>query len=380
MEVSSSTLFCYSISSPPQTREFEFQMSSSVSDNDTELTTSPADVLFYKGKLLPLHLPPRLQMVQKILQTASNNTINKPEQGFEAAYINPSFITAASTTPSTNTSTSTPLESCNISPSESCRVSCELNPDEYFSEWANEMSVFIGDHHHTKKSWSTKLKQIKQSSLGQKIKQSRAYLKSLFSKSACNSDGSCAKPACNNVIVEEERVSSRGKDCLNKYVNGVAKRNPFGRITTNGGRYQISPSSTTTTLMKSIENDQMGDIYQVEGGLLNSQRRSFSGVIQRHYSTTTSTSSSGSSSSSSSFSFSSNGSYNDSQFLKRSSSANSELESSIEGAIAHCKQSHQLLRKNGGNQYQSGVCSLSAASRIINGVCGDQERPGPCRI
>ncbi|KAF3442045.1 hypothetical protein FNV43_RR15961 [Rhamnella rubrinervis] len=374
---SSSTLFCYSISSPPQTREFEFQMSSSVSDNDIELTTSPADVLFYKGKLLPLHLPPRLQMVQNILQTASNDTINKPEQGFEATYINPSFITAGSTTPSTNTSTSTPLESCNISPSESCRVSCELN--EYFSEWANEMSVFIGDHHHPKKSWSTKLKQIKQSSLGQKIKQSRAYLKSLFSKSSCNSDGSCAKRSCNNIMVEEERVSSRGKDSLNKYVNVVGKKNPFGRITTNGGRYQIS-SSSATTLMKSLENDQMADIYQVEGGLLNSQRRSFSGVIQRHYSTTSSTSSSGSSSSSSSFSFSSNGSYNDAQFLKRSSSANSELESSIEGAIAHCKQSHQLVRKNGGNQYQSGDCSLSAASRIINGVCGDQERPGLCRI
>lgn len=388
---SSSTLFCSSISSPPQTREFEFQMSSSISDNDIELTTSPADVLFYKGKLLPLHLPPRLQMVQNIQQAASNNNDNKTEQqGFEATYINPSFSNG-STTPSTNTSTSTPLESCNISPSESCRVSCELNPDEYFSEWANEMSVFIGDHHHPKKSWSNKLKQIKQSSLGQKIRQSRAYLRSLFSKSPCSSDGSsCAKPASNTV--EDDSFSSRGRDYLNKYVHVVSKKNPFGRITTNGGnRYQISP--TTTTLMKSIENDQMADMYPAEAGLLNSQRRSFSGVIQRHYnSTTTSTStpSSGSSSSSSSFSFSSNGSYNnDSQCLKRSSSANLELESSIEGAIAHCKQSHQQLllgsRKavNGGgnhHHHQSGVCSMTAASRIINGVCGDQDRPELCRI
>ncbi|KAH0995638.1 hypothetical protein GBA52_019502 [Prunus armeniaca] len=69
MEVSSSSnFFCYSIGSPPQTREFEFQMSSISQDKET--TTSPADELFYKGKLLPLHLPPRLQMVQKILQSS----------------------------------------------------------------------------------------------------------------------------------------------------------------------------------------------------------------------------------------------------------------------------------------------------------------------
>jgi len=37
--------------SPPYNREFEFQMS------EKESSTSPADDLFYKGKLLPLHLP-----------------------------------------------------------------------------------------------------------------------------------------------------------------------------------------------------------------------------------------------------------------------------------------------------------------------------------
>ncbi|KAH7512994.1 probable membrane-associated kinase regulator 4 [Ziziphus jujuba] len=378
MEVSSSSsssaFFCYSISSPPQTREFEFQMSTV--SHDKELTTSPADILFYKGKLLPLHLPPRLQMVQNILRT-SNTKPEEEEEGFEVAYRIPSFINGSTTPSSTNTST--PLESCSISPSESCRVSCELNPDdEYLSEWATEMSVFIGDHRPKKLSWSTKLKQIKQSSLGQKIKQSRAYLKSLFSKSGCNSDGSCAKTAC---YADESQSISRGKNSINNYSN-MNKKNPFGRI--NNGRYQIS-----TTLMKSIENEMAADNHHHQEGL-HSQRRSFSGVIPRQYSgtkssgssSTTSTSSSGSSSSSSSFSFSSNGSCYDSQLLKRSSSASSEIESSIEGAIAHCKQSNQVVvgsRKivNGGNQ--SGVCSILSASRI-GGVCADQDRPGLCRI
>lgn len=380
MEVSSSSsssaFFCYSISSPPQTREFEFQMSTV--SHDKELTASPADVLFYKGKLLPLHLPPRLQMVQNILQTSNT----KPEEeGFDVAYRIPSFNNGSTTPSSTNTST--PLESCNVSPSESCRVSCELNPDdEYLSEWATEMSVFIGDHQPKKLSWSTKLKQIKQSSLGQKIKQSRAYLKSLFSKSGCNSDGSCTKTACN---VEESESNPRGKNSINKYMT-MNKKNPFGKI--NNGIYKIP-----TTLMKSIENEMAADDHHLllHQECLNSQRRSFSGVIPRQYSgtkspcsssSTASASPSGSSSSSSSFSFSSNGSCYDSQLLKRSSSASSEIESSIQGAIAHCKQSNQVVvgsRKiiNGGNQ--SGVCSLLSDSRI-GVVFGDQERPGLCRI
>nr|GMC82261.1 probable membrane-associated kinase regulator 4 [Ipomoea batatas] len=52
----------------PQSTDFEFQMPSSLNDNK-ELTMLPADDLFYKGKLLPLLLPPRLQTVQNLLKT-----------------------------------------------------------------------------------------------------------------------------------------------------------------------------------------------------------------------------------------------------------------------------------------------------------------------
>ncbi|KAF0924040.1 hypothetical protein E2562_008369 [Oryza meyeriana var. granulata] len=45
-------------------REFEFHSSAAAG----KAFASPADELFYKGNLLPLHLPPRLQLVQKLLQ------------------------------------------------------------------------------------------------------------------------------------------------------------------------------------------------------------------------------------------------------------------------------------------------------------------------
>lgn len=350
MEVSPSSNFLrYSISSPPQSREFEFQMSSISFDRET--TTSPADELFYMGKLLPLHLPPRLQMVQKLLQDPTTTTFdNKTEETFEENYVIP-FITD-STSPSTNTNT--PLESWNISPSESCRVSSELNPDEYFFEWSTETNSFIGDH--PKKSWT---KKIKQSLLGQKLKASGAYLKSLFSKSGCT-DESCAKAACN---VEGETVSN-GKDCLSKYMK-VAKKNSFGK--TDYERYKVS-----NPLIRNIEKEMAEDGFR-------GQRRSFSGAIQWHSATkslsSSSTSSSGSSSSSSSFSFSSNG-FCDLQLLKRSSSASSEIESSIEGAIAYCKRSQQFFssRKTAS---EVGVCSLSASGIA---ACRDQEMPKPCSI
>ncbi|XP_021831368.1 probable membrane-associated kinase regulator 4 [Prunus avium] len=351
MEVSSSSnIFCYSLGSPPQTREFEFQMSSVSQDKET--TTSPADELFYKGKLLPLHLPPRLQMVQKILQSSNTSLGNKTQEAIEDSFSIP-FIDSSTTTPSTNTCT--PLDrSCNISPSESCRVSSELTSDEYISEWTAEMCVnFIGGHDHPKKSWSTKLKQIKQSSLGQKLKASRAYVKSLFSKPTCADDYSCAKPARN----AEAENGSKVKDfCSNKYMK-VAKKNPFGKI--DNGRYQIS----STTLMKSIEKEMAEENA-------NTHRKSFSGAIQHPSapkSLCSSTTSSVSSSSSSSFSFSSSG-FCDMQLLKRSTSANSELESSIEGAIAHCKQSQQLFSSRKSANEGHGFCSLSASRMQFVGV------------
>ncbi|XP_022766171.1 probable membrane-associated kinase regulator 4 [Durio zibethinus] len=349
IEVSSSSNFLYySISSPPQSKEFEFQMCS-VSRDGEITSTSPADELFYKGKLLPLHLPPRLQMVQKLLQISNSTTFEcKTEAPFEENPAVP-FITISAIR---STNTSTPLESCSISPTESCRVSSELNPDDYFFEWSTELNGFIGNN--SKKSWSRKLKQIKQSSISQKLKASRAYLKSLFSKSACPNE-SCAKATCN---AEAENVSE-SKDCVNKYME-MAKKNPFGKI--DNDRYKIS-----SIITRSIDKELVEDAA-------NRHRRSFSGVIQRHSptkSSSTSTSTSGSSSSSSSFSFSSSG-FCDLQSLKRSNSENSEIENSIEGAIAHCKQS-QKLSSSRKTASELGVCSLSA-SKIS--VSGDQETPG----
>ncbi|TKW24282.1 hypothetical protein SEVIR_3G042600v4 [Setaria viridis] len=54
---------------PPSSPRFEFQSTAAGSTKLREPAfASPADELFYKGNLLPLHLPPRLQLVQRLLQ------------------------------------------------------------------------------------------------------------------------------------------------------------------------------------------------------------------------------------------------------------------------------------------------------------------------
>jgi hypothetical protein len=288
-----SNFFSYTIDFQPKniTREFEFQMSSSIS-NEKDSKTTPADDLFYKGKLLPLHLPPRIQMVQKLLENTNLE--------------NSSTSTLPFTPPSLDNYT--PLESCNISPSESCRVS---NQDEY----SFEMNGFVVSDLPKVKSWPKKLKMMNQLLFGQKLKASKAYLKSLFNKSSCT-EKSYASDIPNHKV--EIGMKNKGNLC--------------------------------------DENKK-----QIEDDFVN-HRKSFSGVIQRQYcvnkASSLSTSSSGSSSNSSSFSFSSAG-YYDLQLFKRSISANYELEGSIEGAIAHCKQSQQQ-------------CSSKYGANDAR-ICGDKE-------
>lgn len=226
-----------SSNSSPQSREFEF--SAAATHHQTT-----ADHLFHKGKLLPLY------------------SLSLP-------------FTAA-----------TRLGS---SPSESCRASCDLSSDDFFFEWSNDLNAFINHSQNhpqiTKPSWPKKLKQ---SILAHKLRASKAYLKSLFVKSACSAKPNSAAPAPN--------------------------RKP--------------------TIANVMSSDAAEDN--------NPQRRSFSSAIKRHSPTKClSSSSSNSSSGSSSFSLNSNG-LQELQCLRRSSSA-TEIEGSIEAAIAHCKKSHQIF-------------------------------------
>ncbi|KHN20292.1 Putative membrane-associated kinase regulator 4 [Glycine soja] len=325
MEVNSYTnFFCHS-QSHPQPREFEFQMSSIVQEKET--TTSPADELFYKGKLLPLHLPPRLQMVEKLLQN-SPTPFDKENDIFEEFYSTP--LATTYTTPTAGT----PFESCNISPSDSCQVSRELIPEEYYNfDYPTDTSGFVAENQ--KKSWTKKLKQ---SSLGSKLKASRAYLKSWFGKSGCSYE-----TYATSTKVADEGSVSKARENLNKHVQ-VAKKNAYGQI----------------------HRDRK---LQRKEDRSNQHRRSFSVGIKLLSGNKSSSTSSISGSTSFSFSNKSYG-CQARQLLKRCSSANSEIENSIQGAIAHCKKSQQMFSSKK-TASEVGIYSMFASR---TSVCEDHER------
>ncbi|XP_039036082.1 probable membrane-associated kinase regulator 4, partial [Hibiscus syriacus] len=300
MEITSFSNF---LSNPRNSREFEFQMSSL--SMERQPTTSLHDQLFYKGKLLPL------------LENQGFESVHSCENGvFEEFYGTP-LATATVTTPTT---TSTPFESCNISPRESCLVSRELNSLEYslLFEYSNEIDVgrYVCEIENPKKPWTKKLK------LSSRLKTSKSYLNVFLGKSGCSNETSAA---------------SATKDG-NKVCIPIPKSNQsqLGRIDSDKGR-------------------KLAD---------NRHRRSFSMAIKRFSSMNKSSTSS---SSSSSLSSNSNG-FQYLQFLRRSSSVNAEMESPIQGAIAHCKRSPMSSKRSLGD----GLYSLSASNIAVS---EGQERP-----
>ncbi|KAL4564519.1 hypothetical protein LXL04_028583 [Taraxacum kok-saghyz] len=136
----------------------------------------------------------------------------------------------------------------------------------------------------------------------------KSLLKSLFNKSACGSDAK-------QPVFEQD--SDSDKHFLTKYL----------KVNTKPGLGEKSKYPTLGNVLKVIDDEGNEDSC--------SNRKSFSKAIKRKCSSssTSSSSSSGSSSSSSSSSFSySNCVY---KLCKRNSSADSELEGSIEAAIVH---------------------------------------------
>ncbi|KAJ1686559.1 hypothetical protein LUZ63_017949 [Rhynchospora breviuscula] len=298
MDINSTTFTYHKRSSPPHnTREFEFHNSTPL---EKEPIASPADELFYKGKLLPLHLPPRLRMVENLLD-------------------NPNSTSHLDASTLCNTTNTTPFASCNASPANSCYVSGELSTEDYFYECSSGMA---GTETSIKKSWSKKLKFIRQLNLGSKLKAPKAYLKSIFTNGSTKS-----------VVFDDKCTISKPKEYSNGYLKAW-KKSPFGQIR----RERCIASSINCK----------SPIKFVTGEEERGHRRSFSSAIIRNSmnkSSFSSVSSSCSSSNCSSFSCaSSNGSCPvcTGPVLKRSSSANSEMENPIQGAIAYCKKSQQL--------------------------------------
>ncbi|CAN6327949.1 unnamed protein product [Urochloa humidicola] len=329
----------------------EFEFMSAPLDRWGEPVASPADELFYKGKLLPLHLPPRIQMVEELLvdgpRAGAGGCRDKDALGFRTA-------------------PATPYESCNASPANSCYVSGELNVEEYFQEYAAGLAdaAAAAASAGERKTWSRKLRFMRQLNLGLKLKASKAYLKTIFAanaKQGSTTDDKGVLGAAARRAHDHEQLAHGGHG----HPSRAWRKNPFGQVRSNrciassahggggGGSARATPAA------------------EREPG----HRRSFSSVIVRYSaasnkaaspgsalpSCSSSSSSSSSASGSSSVRTSSESEEGAGPALRRSSSASSEVENPIQGLIAYCKRSQQLasVRKSASD---AGFRFLSSAA------------------
>ena len=286
-------------STPQQQNISDFEFEKEEKQHSTAATT--ADELFLEGKLLPLE------------------TVQKHRQNNNAAAIDNVRSQSAiedRTIPRTNT----------MSPSHSRRFSCsDANPFEYQFQFSADF---------TKTSWSPRLtKQTKQSWLVQKLKASRAFIKSLFTKSekgkSCPSSAS-AFAADNNINGDagnkptppnHRRKDKNAED--NIAAAGEARKGSFEML-------DESELHRSCAVAINIVHKGMHDHGLVLGGSSRSRRSSLSGVLKRQFS-----------SRGSSFSLSAAG-CNESKVLKSAAHHYHDPEKSVNGAIEHCRLSQQM--------------------------------------
>lgn len=184
----------------PRSEEFEFHMTA---DDDPALL-SPADELFYKGKLLPLHLPPRLQMVEQLL--------DKPPSADAAEAANDE---------------GTAYNSCNAS------------------------GAHFHSHSLPKKSWAKKL-------LNLKIKGPKSYLRSFFHKSRSSDEdlktSKSMKRDQNEILADDEHLN---KSSVSSSSASATKSLSFSSAANSGGKSTLKRSSSVSS---DVENSIQGAI------------------------------------------------------------------------------------------------------------------------
>lgn len=356
-----------------ESREFEFDAKALMDGSDC--VASPADELFYKGQLLPLHLPPRIQMVENLLasekckESKPQNLLGRKNPDYKSVGVGSCYREDDSAL------FLTPYESCDGTPYDSCEASQELNPEVYE---AITKRVPIEDaeskRENQKHPMLKKAKKLldstqsKQAALALKLKASRSYLKSLFSKTKDQQQHqrrtkeSDQRDPMNKIGADQNMVAK----AINRYVKAINPGSPNGNIDITKEGYRVAEA-----VAKSIHKESSFMIEDHVG-----RRKSFSGSLSSKVNTESHKPNAISSP---------NGA-----FLKRSSSTNINIdfESAIEGAIAHCKQSAHSTPKNNENpshihhqrpssNVEGYVVKPRSGSRIA--VCEQPEKPGLCR-
>ncbi|KAK3190004.1 hypothetical protein Dsin_029565 [Dipteronia sinensis] len=304
----------HSFSSSSSSSDFEFTIS--ISPRKSSSALCPADDLFYKGQLLPLHLSPRISMVRTLL-LASSSTSSSSDTTTTAS--RDSTGSSSNESNSSFTSDLVLLAEC-----DSSRPSSVTEDDEFRR---------LNGH------FSNQIKKNKYFSLSR--------FSSVFKKETKNNGVSGNSSM--------KKMSSTAKDVIRKYMKKVK---PLYEKLSQKQQQKMATTTTTTTMktersVRDVTEVTSSSVNKTGIGSRNNNNKdhgssngafshSFSGNLRypRRKSCVSSCPSSMRSSPSHSGVLSrSSGLINNGRSYSSDTSSMEELQSAIQGAIAHCKNS-----------------------------------------
>ncbi|KAJ8766312.1 hypothetical protein K2173_022371 [Erythroxylum novogranatense] len=309
--------------------DFEFTMS--LSPRKSSINLCPADDLFYKGQLLPLHLSPRISMVRTL--TLASSSISSSSDTTTTA--------SRDSTGSTESSSSFTSDLVLLRECDSSRPSSVAEDDE-FKRLSN-----YNTHSQTHLHISS---QIKKSSKYFSLSRFSSVFKKETNKNQGNENVSGNSPV--------KRMSSTAKEVIRKYLKKVKplyeklsqKQQPqkmevvraISKPSRGCSSFSIKPERST----KDVDGRSKNISRKVNNGGFSSIPHSFSGNLRypKRRSCVSSCPSSMRSSPSHSGVLSVMGSgttsrVNGGAYYYGDTSSMEELQSAIQGAIAHCKNS-----------------------------------------
>lgn len=284
----------------------DFEFTISVSPRKSSTTLCPADELFYKGQLLPLHLSPRLSMVRTLLASSSTSSASDTTASRD------------STGSSNDSHSSFNSDLALLAECDSSRPSSATEDDE-FKRLHNP---------------NTQIKKSKYFSLS---RFSSVFRKEPKNRDADNVSGSSVK-----------RMSSTAKDVIRKYLKKVKPL--YEKLSQKQQQQQQQKlGGVTTTMPLSVKAERSAKDTEISGKSASKDNgggfsHSFSGNLRypRRRSCVSSCPSSMRSSPSHSGVLSRNGFMSTGRVggvYHADASSMEELQSAIQGAIAHCKNS-----------------------------------------
>lgn len=300
--------------------DFEFTISISPRKSSTALC--PADELFYKGQLLPLHLSERISMVRTLLLSSSSSSSSATSTA------------ARDSTGSTNSNDSTTSFTSDLALFPDCdssRPSSVTEDDEFKRLHNNPNSSNSKDNKKTHKYFSF------------------SRFSSVFRNGGTTKTRDTSRELENGSASSVKRMSVTAREVIRKYLKKVkplyeklSQKQRTGELTVETSASVVATTSVLSLLTKTERSNKQTTDKRKES--VNALSHSFSGNLRyprRRRSCVSSCPSSMRSSPNHSGVLSQRGGIHCGEYTTSSSSSSSmeELHSAIQGAIAHCKNS-----------------------------------------